>query len=145
VPRSTGTSQSQLPRWARTRPQRLEGARVAAGTPWRFQRAIDRIEPAITEVLAEHATEYWRRGFVRREVPRRPGGGGPDVIWVIDGEVVLEFRFEERGPSELVVHDFSLFEPLRKAVRTGHVTIRFARVRELESAPSLLRATLRLA
>jgi hypothetical protein len=43
--------------------------------------------------------------------------------------VVLEFRFAARGPSSLVVHDFSLFDPLRKAIRTRHVRLRFATAR----------------
>jgi hypothetical protein len=90
---------------------------------WRFQRAVARIEPAATKILAEHATSYWQRGVSRRERDQR-------IVWTIDGETVLEFRFDPRGPSSLVVHDFSLFDPLRKAIRTRHVHLRFASARD---------------
>ena len=93
------------------------------GMAWRFRGAVARIEPAATRILAEHATSYWRRGLSRRESDQR-------VVWTIDGETVLEFRFDPAGPSSLVVHDFSLFEPLRKAIRTRHVHLRFASARD---------------
>jgi hypothetical protein len=51
-------------------------------------------------------------------------------VWTIDREPVLEFRYAPRGPSSLVVHDFSLFDPLRRAVRTRHVRLRFATARD---------------
>jgi hypothetical protein len=99
------------------------------GTAWRFQRAVGRIEPAVTAILAEHAVSYWQRGWSRREVADPTGTGGQRVVWTIDGEVVLEFRFAARGRSSLVVHDFSLFDPLRKAIRTRHVLLRLATAR----------------
>jgi hypothetical protein len=91
---------------------------------WRFRRAIARVEPAVTPVLVEHATGYWGRPLVRREIANR-------VVWTIEGVVVLELRWAERGPSTLVVHDFSLLDPLRKAIRTRHVSIRLATARDL--------------
>jgi len=94
--------------------------RSPQATVWRFRRAIARVEPAVTPVLVEHATGYWGRPLVRREVA--PVG----VEWSIEGVVVLELRWAERGPSTLVVHDFSLFDPLRRALRTRHFSIRFA-------------------
>lgn len=83
------------------------------------------IEPATTAILAKHAASYWQRGLSRREI------GDSTVVWAIDGEPVLEFRFAPRGPSSLVVHDFSLYDPLRKAIRTRHVRLRFAAARDL--------------
>ena len=78
---------------------------------WRFERAVARIEPTVDSILAEYATCYWRRPYRRRV-------GDASITWSIDDETVLEFRFADSGPSELVVHDFGLFEPLRKAIRT---------------------------
>ena len=121
--RSVGPGSGKLPRWARVRPRRA--ALAMPGTPWRVARAVERIEPATSAILAEHATSYWQRGLSRREV------GDSAIVWTIDGEPVLEFRFEPRGPSSLVVHDFSLFDPLRKAIRTRHVRLRFATARDL--------------
>jgi hypothetical protein len=91
---------------------------------WRFRRAVARVEPAVTGILAEHATSYWQRALSRRE-------SDDTILWTIDGQRVLEFRFAPRGPSSLVVHDFSLFDPLRKAIRTRHVRLRFATARDL--------------
>src|SRR5262245_32008815 len=101
-------------------------AGTSPGTAWRFQRAVGRIEPAVTAILAEHAVSYWQRGWSRREVADPAGPGGPRVVWTIDGEVVLEFRFAPWGPSSLVVPAFSLFDPVRKAILTAHVELRFA-------------------
>lgn len=130
--RSVGSSSGQLPRWARVRPRRT--AVPTPGTPWRFERAVERIEPATTAILAEHATSYWQRGLSRREI------GDSAIVWAIDGEPVLEFRFEPRGPSTLVVHDFSLFDPLRKAIRTRHVRLRFATGGDCERPRSITAA-----
>jgi hypothetical protein len=121
--RSVGHSSGHLPRWVRVRPARTSPARP--GTPWRFQRAVERIEPATTAILADHAASYWQRGLSRRQI------GDSTVVWAIDGEPVLEFRFAHRGPSSLVVHDFSLYDPLRRAIRTRHVRLRFAGARDL--------------
>jgi hypothetical protein len=52
------------------------------------------------------------------------------VRWTIDNELVLELRVAERGPAELVVHDFSLIDALRSHLRTRHVRIRYATVRD---------------
>lgn len=94
-------------------------------TRWRFDRALARIEPTVEAVVAAHAVTYWGRA-----VRRLPLGGDGRLVWVIDGEPVLELRVLERGPSTLVVYDFSLWSPLRKAVRTRHVHIRIATSRD---------------
>jgi hypothetical protein len=91
---------------------------------WRLQRSWSRIEHIVDGVLAEHATTYWMRPVRRLEITSTEGGHG--FVWTIDGEHVLEFRVAERGPASLVVHDFSLFEPLRRSLRTRHVRIRLA-------------------
>jgi hypothetical protein len=85
---------------------------------------LSRIEHVLEGVLAEHGTSYWKRPVRRREFAL--AGGGHGIVWTIEREKVLEFRFAQRGPASLVVHDFSLFEPLRRLLRTRHVQIRFA-------------------
>ena len=72
-------------------------------------------------LLAEHGTSYWLRPVRRREFALT--GGGHGVVWTIEREKVLEFQFLQRGPASLVVHDFSLYEPLRRLLRTRHVHI----------------------
>jgi hypothetical protein len=129
--RRSGRTSGHLPRWARTRRSPDPDKGGLDGTAWRFRQAVDRIEPAVTTILVEHATGYWQRPLARREVSSGQRGCDHRVVWTIDRQVVLEFRFEERGPSTLVVHDFSLFEPLRRAIRSRHVRIRFAAAGEI--------------
>ena len=93
---------------------------------WRFRRAVARIEPMVEPLVAHHATSYWQRPARRHEDPPGPGRPDPSLRWSIDDETVLELRVPERGPSTLVVHDFGLFDPLRKALRTRHVRVRHA-------------------
>jgi hypothetical protein len=97
---------------------------------WRCQRALARIEPQVDALVAAHATSFWHRGARRYEV--WPALDQPDgrVRWAIDGTLVLELRVAARGAAELVVHDFSLIDPLRRAVRTRHVRIRHATFRD---------------
>jgi hypothetical protein len=97
---------------------------------WRCQRALARIEPSVEAIVAEHATSFWQRGARRYAV--WPGLDRQDgrVRWVIDNELVLELRVAARGAAELVVHDFSLIDPLRKGLRTRHVRIRYATFRD---------------
>ena len=100
---------------------------------WRCQRALARIEPQVEAIVAEHATSFWQRGAARSEA--WPGPGQPDgrVVWTIDNQLVLELRVRERGAAELVVHDFSLIDPLRTTLRTRHVRIRHATSRDAVS------------
>ena len=121
-----GPKPSHLPRWAQTRAGHGRGDGTLDGAGWRFRRAAARIEPAVTTILVDHATGCWQRPLARREVGSGAGLDDYRVVWTIDGQVVLEFRFKERGPSTLVVHDFSLFDPLRRAIRSRHVRFRFA-------------------
>jgi hypothetical protein len=92
---------------------------------WRFERALARVGPAIEEILAEHASKYWCRGLRRHEIDR-VGAEDVRLLWKIDGEPILELRFVCGQASTLIVHDFALYEPLRKAIRTRHVHTRFA-------------------
>jgi hypothetical protein len=87
---------------------------------------LARIDRQVDAIVAEHASSYWRRGAARHE-------DWPSVGWTIDNEVVLELRVAERGPAELVVHDFSLVDPIRRALRTRHVNIRYATFRDVRS------------
>jgi hypothetical protein len=99
--------------------------RQADPVRWRFERALARVEPDIEAILAEHVSTYWLRGFRRREV-ERVGIEDVRIVWTIDGEAILELRFACGQASTLIVHDFALYEPLRKAIRTRHVRTRFA-------------------
>jgi hypothetical protein len=99
-----------------------------AGT-WEFDRAVARIESVVDPIVADHATSFWRLPYRRREMAMPSlGTQGRGLVWTIDHETVLEWRFDGRGPSTLVVHDFGLFEPLKKVLRTRHVRVRHATV-----------------
>jgi hypothetical protein len=110
-------------------------ARSASGAPgasavdpfvWRCQRTLARIGPEVEAIVAEHATCYWQRGARRREEWPRPDHPAGRVRWTIDDELVVELRIAERGAAELVVHDVSLIDPLRRALRSGHVRVSHA-------------------
>ncbi len=127
---STGPAPSALPRWARRRAHVHRGG-TTDPRRWRFERATARIEPAVAPILAAHATDYWMRPLRRREVAPDLGHEAGRVVWTIDRVPVLDLRLAPRGPAWLVVHDFGLMEPLRKAVRSRHVRIRFATARDV--------------
>ena len=95
---------------------------------WRFERALARVDRTVEAIVVEHATSYWGRPVRRREVGLELVGRERRVMWWIENEPVLEFRFIEQGPATLVVHDFSLFDPLKRALRTRHVRVRYATV-----------------
>jgi hypothetical protein len=95
---------------------------------WRFERALVRVDRTVEAIVVEHATSYWGRPVQRREVGLELDGRERRVSWCIENEPVLEFRFIEQGPATLVVHDFSLFDPLKRALRTRHVHVRYATV-----------------
>ena len=78
-----------------------------------------RAGPVVDRVLAGHAVVYWQRPLRRLE-------GERGVEWRIDGERVAVLEIADRGPATLVVHDFSAFDPLRRACRTRHVRVRLA-------------------
>ncbi len=101
------------------------------GRRWRFDRALARIEPIVEPILVDHATGYWMRPLRRVVLDPATGGSGYRAVWTIDDEPVLELRFAERGPSTVVVHDFSVFTPVRHAIRTRHVRVRLASVRDV--------------
>jgi hypothetical protein len=91
---------------------------------WRCQQALARIESEVEPIIAEHATNLWQRGARRRvEWPRSDDEDGW-VRWSIEGAPVVELRIAPRGPAELLVHDLSLLDPLRRALRTRHVRVR---------------------
>jgi hypothetical protein len=90
---------------------------------WRAERAVARIEPVVEPLLADHATSYWGRPVRRHLLAAEPDGLDRRVVWTIDDETVVELRVVERGPATLVVHDLSLFAPLRRALRTRHVRV----------------------
>ena len=97
---------------------------------WRCQRALARIDRQVDGIVAEHATSYWQRGAARHEDWPSADGSEGRVRWTIGNEVVLELRVAARGAAELIVHDFSLIDPLRRTLRTRHVRIRYATFRD---------------
>jgi hypothetical protein len=91
---------------------------------WRFERAVARVEATIDEVVADHATSYVGRPVQRRTVaPPRPL---PGITWSIDGELVVEFVHRTSGADQVVVHDLSLLDTLRKRLRSRHVEVGYA-------------------
>ncbi len=103
----------------------MSASRPIDPVAWRFRRALARIEPTVEALVAEHAASYWQRGARRREL--QPGAGEDRrVQWSIDDEMVLELQVPPRGPATLVVHDFSLHDPLKRALCTRRLRIRFA-------------------
>jgi len=106
--------------WRARRVAREAQDRAAA---WRFARAVARVRE-VDDVLAEFATSICGRPVRRVEAaPMRSAVQSPGVVWSIDGDVMVEFLYEERGPSRLVVHEIALLRPLRKQLRSGHVTV----------------------
>ena len=98
---------------------------------WRLRRTLTRVGPAVEALVADHATSYWQRPARRLDSPPGPGRPHPCTRWSIDRQTVLELRVPDRGPATLVVLDFGLYEPLRKALRTRHVVVRHATAGEL--------------
>ena len=98
--------------------------------PWPMRHFVARIEPGIETVLAEHATSYWGRPLARVVIAPGEVHAPHRLLWTIEGEPVAELVVAERRPVTLVVHDFSVFAPLRAAVRTRHVRVRFATYRD---------------
>lgn len=47
----------------------------------------------------------------------------PGVTWSIDGDVMVELLHSEAGPDRLIVHEVALLRPLKKWLRSRHVTI----------------------
>ena len=74
-------------------------------------------------ILADYATSYCLRPVRRREVPPSPVDANPGVTWSIDGTTIVEFRYDERGPDRLVVHDVALVVPLKRRLRSRRVKV----------------------
>ena len=89
---------------------------------WRFDRCLARVVPVLEELLADYATSYCMRAFQRRPATLDDGAG---VRWLIDGAVVVDLVYAGRGPARLVVHDVALVRPLRRRLRSRHVTIEY--------------------
>ena len=90
---------------------------------WRFERAVARVA-AVDEIVAEYATSYCGRPFRRRDTPPLASAVDlPGVTWTIEGDVVVELLYAEHGPSRLLVHDIGLLRPVRRAIRSRHVTV----------------------
>src|SRR5262245_48869609 len=96
------------------------GRTVGGVTTWQFERHLARIARVVDDVVAEHATSYWGRPARRHDDPP------VSSTWTIEGEVVVEFRFDAGGHDQLLVHDVSLVAPLRKRLRTRHLVVEHA-------------------
>jgi hypothetical protein len=93
---------------------------------WRFDRSVERLR-VVDDIVGKYATTYCGHPFRRREVPDTgTDGRGSGVVWTIDGDIVVEYLHGDTGPGRLVVREISLLAPLRRAVRTRHVTISYA-------------------
>jgi hypothetical protein len=90
---------------------------------WRFRRSVARVDAAVEPILADYATSYCLRPVRRREVPPSPVDANPGVTWSIDGDTIVEFRYDERGPDRLVVHDIALVVPLKRRLRSRRVKV----------------------
>jgi hypothetical protein len=88
---------------------------------WRFTRAVARTK-AVDDVLADYASSYCGRPLRRREMAHTHRA---TVTWSIDNEVVVEFVHEESGAGRLLVHEMSLLQPLKKELRSRHITIEY--------------------
>jgi hypothetical protein len=94
-----------------------------AQTLWRLERALARVR-VVDDVVAEHATSYCGRPARRRDIPPLTSAVElPGARWSIDGELVVEFLASEVGPGRLVVHDVALLAPLKKLLRSRHVSV----------------------
>ena len=90
---------------------------------WEFRRAVDRVA-VVDEVMADYATNWWRRPFRRLDtLPFESSIRVPGVRWSIEGELVAEFVAGDCGHGTLVVHDIALLAPLRRAIRSRRVRI----------------------
>jgi hypothetical protein len=92
---------------------------------WRFRRVVARVD-AVDAVIAEFATSYCGRPFRRRDVgPLESAVDLPGVTWTVEGEVIVELLYADRGPSRLLVHEIALVRPLRKLLRSRHLTVEY--------------------
>lgn len=87
---------------------------------WGYQRALRLVEPVVEEILATYATSFCLRP-VRRSDWEHDGCFG--VRWSIDGELMVELRYDGRVPVDLVVHDVTLMRPLRKRLRSRRIRV----------------------
>ena len=93
--------------------------RAARASSWQLNRAMARVD-AVDTIVADYATSYYGRP-VRRHVASV--ADQPAITWSVDKEAVVEFWHCDDGPDRLVVYEFGLLEPLRKKLRSRHVTI----------------------
>jgi hypothetical protein len=106
--------------WRARRAAREAQDRAAS---WRFARTTARVR-AVDDVLADYATSFCGRPVRRVEVaPMQSAVQLPGITWSIDGDVMVEFLYEDTGPSRLVISEIALLRPLKKQLRSRHVTI----------------------
>ena len=92
-------------------------------TLWRFNRAVARVH-VVDAIVAGYATSYWGRPVRRRVVqPLASAVEVAGVRWSIEDEVVVEFLPTDGGPDRLVVYELALVAPIKKQLRTRHVSI----------------------
>jgi len=47
----------------------------------------------------------------------------PGITWSIGGDVMVEYLYNDRGPSRVLVHELALFDEIKRNLRSRHVTI----------------------
>ena len=93
---------------------------------WRYRRAVARAA-AIEDIVAEYATSICGRPVRRREVrPFTSAVELPGVIWSIDGDVMVELLVVDGERPRVVVHEIALLKPLRRVLRTRHLSVELA-------------------
>ena len=90
---------------------------------WRSHERSPGWQP-VDAVVTDYAAMVGRPW--RRRKHSLPGRDRGYVTWAIDGEVVVEFLLSRTGPARLLVHEIGLLAPLKKELRTRHVTVEYA-------------------
>jgi hypothetical protein len=89
----------------------------AGGSPWAFDRAVRRVE-RLDGLLADYATNVVGLPLRRADDPY-------GVTWSIGGERMVRLEIVADGPDRLLVHELALLAPVRRALRTRHLTITY--------------------
>jgi len=90
----------------------------AGGSRWAFDRAVRRVA-RLDDLLAGYATDVVGLPLRRADDPY-------GVTWSIGGERMARLDVVVDGPDQLQVHELALLAPIRRALRTRHLTITYS-------------------